>query len=53
MLVLLAPSEGKAPPPASALPLDLGTLVHPELTPQRLRLAEALGASSPGARRGR
>lgn len=43
MLVLLAPSEGKAPAPAGALPVDLGTLVHPELTAQRLRLVEALG----------
>jgi uncharacterized protein len=43
MLVLLAPSEGKAPPPAAALPVDLGALAHPELTPQRVRLADALG----------
>jgi cytoplasmic iron level regulating protein YaaA (DUF328/UPF0246 family) len=42
VLVLLAPSEGKAPPPPDALPVDLGALVYPELTRRRLKLVAAL-----------
>lgn len=41
MRILLPPSEGKAAP-ASGPPLDLGTLTHPELTPQRERLIGVL-----------
>ncbi|MCZ2858910.1 peroxide stress protein YaaA [Blastococcus sp. VKM Ac-2987] len=42
MLVLLPPSETKAPG-GDGPPLDLGSLVAPELTPVRTELAEALG----------
>ncbi len=41
MLVLLPPSEGKAPGGRGA-PLDLGRLSHPALTPVRARLVAAL-----------
>ena len=41
MLVLLPPSEGKAPGGRGA-PLDLGRLSHPALTPVRERLVDAL-----------
>ncbi len=55
MLVLLPPSEGKAAP-AGGPPLDLATLAHPELTPQRERLLAAVerlgrGAPANGLRR--
>ena len=42
MIVLLPPSEGKAPAPDGAAPVDLGALAHPELTPQREKLIEKL-----------
>ncbi|MFD6140996.1 YaaA family protein [Promicromonospora sp. NPDC060271] len=35
MMLLLPPSEGKTPAPDGAAPLDLGALVHPELTERR------------------
>ena len=41
MFVLLPPSEGKAAPGPGA-PVELGALVHPELTPQRERLLAAV-----------
>ena len=41
MLVLLPPSETKAPG-GDGPPLDLDTLSHPELTPVRRKLADAL-----------
>jgi cytoplasmic iron level regulating protein YaaA (DUF328/UPF0246 family) len=34
-MLLLPPSEGKTPAPDGAAPLDLGALVHPELTERR------------------
>ncbi len=51
MLVLLAPSEGKTAP-RRGKPLDLGTLVHPELTSRREAVLDALAelcAGSPEA----
>lgn len=42
MLVMLPPSEGKAMAPAGSPPVNLDTLVHPELAPQRLKLIEKL-----------
>jgi cytoplasmic iron level regulating protein YaaA (DUF328/UPF0246 family) len=39
--ILLPPSEGKTAP-ASGPPLDLGTLTHPELTPQRERILDVV-----------
>ncbi len=42
MLVLLPPSEGKTPAPASSAPVDLAALVCPELTPQREHLIAKL-----------
>ena len=42
MLVLLPPSEGKAPPPARGRALDLATLSFPGLTGPRARLLDAL-----------
>lgn len=42
MLVLLPPSEGKTSPPADAAPVELGALVHPELTSQREHLIAKL-----------
>lgn len=50
MLVLLPPSEGKAVP-AGGAPVDLGTLSHPELTPQRERLLTAVEKLGRGSRR--
>ena len=41
VLVLLPPSEGKASPTPGP-PVDLAALVHPELTPQRERLLDAV-----------
>ncbi len=42
MLVLLPPSEGKAPAPARGRPVDLDTLSFPELTATRSRVLDAL-----------
>lgn len=42
MLVLLPPSEGKADAPDGAPSVDLPSLVHPELTPERERLLAKL-----------
>ena len=47
MLVLLPPSEGKTAP-ADGAPVDLGALVHPELTKPRERLLKALIRTSAG-----
>lgn len=46
MLVLLPPSEGKTDAPAGSPPVDLESLVHPELNPQRLKLIEKLDGLS-------
>jgi uncharacterized protein len=43
VLVLLPPSEGKAPPPARGKPVDLGALASGELTPTRRAVLAALG----------
>lgn len=45
MLVLLPPSEGKAPG-GRGRPLDLAALTHPALNPVRARLVEALMAAA-------
>ena len=45
MLVLLPPSEGKAPG-GRGRPLDLGSLSHPALTPVRARVLDALVAAA-------
>ena len=45
MLVLLPPSEGKAPGGRGA-PLDLARLSHPSLNPVRARLVDALQAAA-------
>ena len=45
MLVLLPPSEGKAPG-GDGPPLELAQLSRPELTPVRRRLVEALGQAA-------
>ncbi|MDQ3610837.1 MAG: peroxide stress protein YaaA [Actinomycetota bacterium] len=45
MLVLLPPSEGKAPG-GRGLPLDLNALSHPVLTPTRERLVAALQSAA-------
>lgn len=42
MLVLLPPSEGKTPAPATARPLDLTALSHPGLTTVREQVLDAL-----------
>ncbi len=47
MLILLPPSEGKTAP-TKGRPLDLSTLIHPELTPARERVLTALLAASRG-----
>jgi cytoplasmic iron level regulating protein YaaA (DUF328/UPF0246 family) len=47
VLVLLPPSEGKTAPSDGA-PVDLGALVHPELTGPRERLLKALVRTSTG-----
>jgi cytoplasmic iron level regulating protein YaaA (DUF328/UPF0246 family) len=51
VLVLLPPSESKAPPPRRGAPVVVERLSFPELTPQRLRVLEALATASgePGA----
>lgn len=46
MLVLLPPSEGKTPAPATAPPVDLSALAHPGLTPVREKVLDALVAVS-------
>lgn len=46
MLVLLPPSEGKTPAPATAPPLDLAALSHAGLTPVREKVLDALVAAS-------
>lgn len=45
MLILLPPSEGKTAP-ASGDPVDLASLSHPALEPQRRRVGEALAKVS-------
>lgn len=47
VLVLLAPSEGKARPAAGA-PVDLAALAYPELTARRERLLDTLAKLSAG-----
>jgi cytoplasmic iron level regulating protein YaaA (DUF328/UPF0246 family) len=42
VLVLLPPSEGKTDAPAGSAPVDLGSLAHPGLSPERERLIEKL-----------
>lgn len=42
MLILLPPSEGKAPPRRRGRPVDLEALPNPELTPTRLAVRAAL-----------
>jgi cytoplasmic iron level regulating protein YaaA (DUF328/UPF0246 family) len=42
VLVLLPPSEGKTDAPEGAAPVDLASLAHPELTPERERLIAKL-----------
>jgi uncharacterized protein len=46
VLVLLPPSESKAPPAARGKPVDLGELSFPALTPTRQRVLDALAATS-------
>lgn len=46
MLILLPPSEGKAPPRRRGTPLDLARLSHPELTGTRQELLTALAKAS-------
>ena len=48
VLVLLPPSESKAPPPRRGRPVDLDRLSFPELTAARLRLLAALVTASAG-----
>lgn len=50
MLLLLPPSEGKAPPPAGR-PLELDELAYPELTAQREKVLDALVRLSAGSSR--
>ena len=52
MLVLLPPSEGKTAP-RRGRPADLGALVHPQLTPAREALLDALEPSPRDARAAR
>lgn len=51
MLVLLAPSEGKTPPPPSAAPADLELLAFPALTARRERLIAVLDRLAAGPQR--
>lgn len=46
MLILLPPSESKAPPARRGRPLDVGALSFPELTPTRERVLDALVTTS-------
>lgn len=46
MLILLPPSESKAPPARRGRPVDVGGLSFPELGPTRERLLDALVATS-------
>jgi hypothetical protein len=48
VLVLLPPSESKAPPAARGKPVDLDTLSFPELTATRARVLDALATVSAG-----
>jgi cytoplasmic iron level regulating protein YaaA (DUF328/UPF0246 family) len=47
-MLLLPPSEGKTPAPDGAAPLDLGALVHPELTERREQVLANLARVSAG-----
>jgi len=47
-MLLLPPSEGKTPAPDGAAPLDLGALVHPELTERREQVLADLARVSAG-----
>jgi cytoplasmic iron level regulating protein YaaA (DUF328/UPF0246 family) len=51
VIVLLAPSEGKTPPPADAAPVVLDELAFPALAPQRAALAAKLARLAAGPRR--
>jgi uncharacterized protein len=46
MLIIVPPSEAKARTPAAGPPVDLDALSFPELTPTRLRVIEAVAATS-------
>jgi len=48
VLVLLPPSESKAPPAARGKPLDLAVLSFPALTATRERVLDAVAAVSAG-----
>lgn len=45
-MLLLPPSEGKTPAPDGAAPLELSTLVHPELTARREQIMAELATVS-------